>query len=496
MSDMLTMTHVSRHTSYHVKRHAVHRVLATTVVLLGMTSLACSPGSLVDVQSPSTVVDPSQVQTATGAAGLRTSALSYVLDAYVNGGFTSVITMSGTITDELQDPYYQGRSGDDRNILSVNAGEGGDKTNGFGYDQIQSARVATRQALQALQLYASNSSSVPRAWQGEMYALQGYTVVWFAELYCSGIPLSESSLTGSQVPTRGLTTEELFNTAIALFDSAMVAGADSARFVHLASVGKARALLDLGQFAAADSAVQGVPTDFVYFIRPGASGNFAQFYFSSDVSGGAHRVMDREGTNGLVWSTDPRTAVMAEPDLTGAMLWPAKYNIDPSSGIPDPTTPQSNTIVRIADGLEARLIQAEAALARGDDSWLTTLNTLRATCIGSAACAPRLGLTASLPPLADPGPTTRLDTLMKERAMWLYLTGHREGDLRRMAHVYHRDAETLWPTGTMMEPAYPDWFPSPGVENGSQYGHDTVYGPDVAEHTRNPLYGGCYDTNP
>jgi len=466
-------------------------VMASWIVVTG-----CAPSSLVDVQSPSTVVDPSQVLTPSGASALRTNALSYMMGAFGSGTSTSVIVMSGSLTDELQDPYYSGSSGDDRNVLATTV-EGGRNNSGFGYDAIQQTRVSVRQALQALQVYASNTPGVPRAWQGELYALQGYTVVWLAELYCSGIPLSESSLTGSQTPSRGLSTQELLARAIAYFDSAMVAGADSAQFVDLARVGKGRALLDLGEFEAADSAVRDVPTNFVYRLVSGTSGFIVPFDFPNDVASGVQRVQDHEGGNGLVWSTDPRTAVVTVPDLTGPMLWPSKYNLDPATGTPTPTTGGYGVTIRMADGLEARLIQAEAALKRGDAGWLDTLNMLRATCVGTASCAPRLGLAAgSLPPLADPGSPTRLDTLMKERAMWLYLTGHREGDLRRMARAYGRNPLTLWPTGVISQPAYPDQFPNPGSENGTRYGNDTVYGPDVNEHLRNPLYGGCSDTNP
>ena len=80
--------------------------------------------------------------------------------------------------------------------------------------------------------------------------------------------------------------------------------------------------------------------------------------------------------------------------------------------------------------------------------------------------------------------------------MWLYLTGHREGDLRRMAHVYSRALNTLWPVGLMYAPAYPPLFSDPSSENGQPYGPDVVYGPDVNEKLNNPLYGGCYNTNP
>lgn len=469
---------------------------AAVVLALGYVA-ACSPSSLIDVQSPSTVVDPSQVQNATAAAELRTGAIARMMGALGRLQTTSVIVMDGSLTDELSESSaYSGSTGNDRNVLNpaVSKNQGG-----YAYDVIQVARVKALQARQALQLYAANAPNVPRAWQGEMYALEGYTIIWLAELYCSGMPLTLAPLQGPQVPTRGFTTEELLDTAIARFDSAAVVGSDSGQYVNLAMVGKARALLDLGQFAAADSAVQNVPTNFVYVIPSATSSTdtYASFTFPVQGAYGYYPVQDHEGHNGLVWSSDPRTGVVTVPSKSGTMLWPGKYNVT-SAGVVDPTTPNPAAPIRLADGLEARLIQAEAALARGDASWLTTLNMLRSTCYGSVPCAPISTLTAtSLPPLNDPGtPTARLDTLMKERAMWLYLTGHREGDLRRLARVYNRDPNTLWPIGTISIPAYPQLWPLPGSEDGSTYGTDMVYGPDVNEHIRNPLYGGCYDTNP
>jgi len=465
------------------------RICAASVCVgLWWFVVACSPSSLVDTQSPSTVVDPAVAQTASGAASMRNSALSTVRIVFA-GNLAGVVALSGTVTDELQDPGYQGCSGDDRMLAASSCNHGSP-----GYDLISRARVFTRQARQALQQWAPNSSSTPRAWQGELYAIEGYTVLWFAELYCSGIPLSQSSLDGTQLPARGSSTAELFAAAIALFDSAASVGADSARFVYLAHVGKGRAFLGLGKFAEADSAVADVPLSFVYTLPPVVGYDIT----STDIPAGNLRVQDHEGGNGLVWSTDPRVAVVTVDSLTGTMLWPAKYNINAGAGTPDPTTPTSGVAFRLADGLEAQLIHAEAALARGDAAWLAVLNTLRATCVGTAACAPRLGLASGvLPPLTDPGtPDARIDTLMKERAMWLYLTGHREGDLRRMARVYGRDKNTLWPTGVMSEPAYPPMFPGVGKENGQLYGNDVVYTPDPNEQIFNSQYGGCYDHNP
>lgn len=215
---------------------------------------------------------------------------------------------------------------------------------------------------------------------------------------------------------------------------------------------------------------------------------------------GMYRAQDHEGGSPMVWSTDPRTGTMVLPEYADSMVWPAKYYVT-QSGTLDPTVPQVGAPVRLADGLEARLIQAEAALSANNANWLTILDTLRSHCIGSAPCAPVPGLTSvNLPVnLTDPGtPDARLDLLMKERAMWLYMTGHREGDLRRLAHVYHRDASTLWPRGAYVNPAFPPLYTSPPYSNVllTTYGNDMVFFPDAGEQVRNPLYGGCYDRNP
>jgi len=476
------------------RRDAIQIASFVAVVMFaGMT--ACAPSALVDVQSPSTVVDPAVIKTASGAIKLRLAALGLVVDAYAGGDGSGnplggLIGYSGLLTDELMCGDNGGFACfPDRRILSASK----EPT----YGAIQQARVAVRLAREALLAYSTPSATAPAAWQGELYALEGYTVLWFAENYCSGIPLTSVPLNGKQTPTRGFTTQELYARAIALFDSAAVLGADSATYVNFAKVGKGRALLGLGQFTAADSAVATVPTDFVYQI---SSSYGALFYFAIEASrnnSGQLRVQDHEGGNGLVWSTDPRTGVMAAPSDPSGWLRAVKYNVDESGSI-DPTHYNNNSPTRLADGLEARLIQAEAAVARGDATWLTILNDLRNSCVGAAPCAPVPGLTvASLPALTDPGDdTSRVNLIMQERAMWLYLTAHREADFRRLARVYHRDQGTLWPTGIYHSPSFPDLDIRNPTIDGTQYGSAVVLGPDASEQANNSLYGGCYDLNP
>jgi hypothetical protein len=125
--------------------------------------------------------------------------------------------------------------------------------------------------------------------------------------------------------------------------------------------------------------------------------------------------------------------------------------------------------VPTADYLEAQLIIAESELQSGALSAMTQrLNDLRAT--------------LELDPLPDPvDQATAIDLLFRERAFWLFLTGHRLGDLRRLVRQYGRPADTVFPSGLYFK--------------GGQ-----TYGPGVnlplpAAETNNPKVQGCLDRN-
>ncbi len=90
--------------------------------------------------------------------------------------------------------------------------------------------------------------------------------------------------------------------------------------------------------------------------------------------------------------------------------------------------------VPLATGTEARLIEAEAALAAANATdYLAKLNVPRAAFTGG-----------TLAPLADPGTkAAREDLLFRERAFWMYFTAHRVGDLRRLVRQYGRAATSV-----------------------------------------------------
>jgi starch-binding outer membrane protein, SusD/RagB family len=92
------------------------------------------------------------------------------------------------------------------------------------------------------------------------------------------------------------------------------------------------------------------------------------------------------------------------------------------------------------------------------------------------AAFPDLGLT----PLPVPATASdAVDLLFLERAFWLYATGHRLGDMRRLLRPpYSRTQDTVFPTGA--------------------YHKGGTYGPDVnlplpIEEQNNPNSNGCLD---
>ena len=97
--------------------------------------------------------------------------------------------------------------------------------------------------------------------------------------------------------------------------------------------------------------------------------------------------------------------------------------------------PDLGSPIVLADGVEARLIEAEAALKTGDEGGMNDiLNELRDG-IG-------------LDPLPNPSAGAEAeDQLFSERAFWLYATGHRLGDMRRLVRQYLRDPNSVFPVG-------------------------------------------------
>ncbi len=260
------------------------------------------------------------------------------------------------------------------------------------------------------------------------------------------------------------------------FDSAAAHAASNAGVADLVAVGRGRALVDLGRYAEAATSVAGVPVTFIYATR--VSANVLPFYiifFYNQLTTG-----DGKGGNGLnfVSARDPRVVTVPTGQTTIGTPdnYPAMYPFS-STAVPADS-------IALADGVEAGLITAEAALAAHDvGTWLATLNQLRADFTVARGPYPSDTSYHVLGPLTDPGTdSARVSLTFRERGFWLYGTGRRLGDLRRLVRQYGRDQSTVFPTGPYL--------------NGTQSVLFTAYGQSVAFpvgtiESGNPKFHGC-----
>ena len=321
---------------------------------------------------------------------------------------------------------------------------------GAAFAFLHRARVATENAagfMEELNPYD------PRI--AEMWSLNAYTHLMLAEDFCSGVPFSSMSLDGEIAFGEPKTTQEMFEDAISRFETARShAGGDSDQ-EYLARVGLARALLNLNRYAEAAQAVASVPTGWRYALYYGsANWNSIQFNSLSRLS-----LSDEEGGTGLPFRSadDPRL-----PWVDGGVGSDGQSPLFTQMKFAGRDSP-----VPLASGLEARYIQAEAALAEANVAgFLGFLKEVREA----------LGMD----PVSDPEtPEGRVDLLFYERGFTLFGEGHRLGDMRRLIRQYGRAPNDVFPTG-----AY--------HLTGFFYGEDVNLDLPRSEED-NPHFVGCLD---
>ena len=428
---------------------------------------------LLDTQQPN-IIDPGTLNSPAGAEALRTGALAdfaFVKDGDGSTFADGLILVGGLLTDEfvLSTTPPSEQEVDQRTTALINP------SLSDVYRNLHKARAGAELAAESLEKYLVDPTATPEV--AEMQSIAGFTYLYFGEDFCSGVPFGRvrgDSITFGQPQT----TTEIFNTALAKFDSALAHPGlqnDDGSITNLALVGRARALLDLGLYTDAADAASLVPTDFRYDTEHADSPTRLQNAIFVYTNSGLWSVAESEGSNGLPYlsALDPRVPVdsldddgdgFADPGLNGQT---PQYNLL--------KYPDASASVPVADGVEARLIEAEALLQAGNRGGMTAiLNNLRQTAIDPA-----------LPNLATPGTqAAATDLLFSERAFWLFATGHRLGDLRRLIRVYGRDAETVFPTG--------DYFR--GANAVGVYGTD-VNLPIPVEEQNSPNGGTCLDRN-
>jgi starch-binding outer membrane protein, SusD/RagB family len=454
------------------------RFLPRLALLLGVLIPlgACDLGSVLEVQQPD-VITPVDLTGAPGINAFFAGAIGDFTVAHQGGGgggsfMDGYVTSSAYLSDEgyaagtfPQRQEWSQRSIDERNPTLLNV-----------YRRMHRARRSSEVAAGILR----DANPADRR-IGEMLALASVMYNNFGEGFCSGVPVSQAPLGGDLTYGDPLTTQQIFERASARADEALAAApaGDSAR--HLASVQKGRALLNLGRYADAAAAVQGVPTSFRYrMTHTLASARAENGWFNANEWTRRLGVADYKGGPAAPWAAatatpgtageglnyvsanDPRVPTKNIPGAFDAVLvpftvaltgWP-QYGINLGRNAPFP----------VAGGIEARLIEAEAALQGGNAAGaLTILNTLRAD-------FPALGLA----PLT--GTATR-DVLFRERAFWLYAQGRRLGDMRRLVRQYGLPQSQVFPTGTY-------------YKHGAAYGSDVNF-PIPEQEVNNPNFNAC-----
>ncbi len=494
---------------WRVARYSAAGALGAALMLGG-----CRPSDVLSVPVPVGVVPGSALKSQTGAESAFNTARFQAFSALVGvpsiaglaGGGGGVLEWSSLLTDEFRwatwaYDYPQGNI--DARITTgtfLSYDEPGDEA-------VQSLLNAERSLLLAIPGLRQYEPASGRSKMGEAFAVAGYTELVMAEDYCAGVPLGRVPDGGGFQYGVPLTTDSLLGAAEADLDSALANANGDPAVQNLASIGLGRTRLDRGRFAQAAAAVANVPTSFVYNTQlPPSYGDGGvkaasvygylyhyQSYVTTYNSGSPYNLTfftmsDREGGDGLnfVSAQDPRVVVDSSlgttPDGT-VWYFPKKFEANLS-------------YVPLATGVEARLIEAEAALAQGSPgNWATALNALRAD-TGETQISGLQPLPLDSTTLASPA--QQLDVMFRERAFWLYGTGTRLGDLRRLVRQYGRDQSTVFPSGPYVPTAAPPSYAAPAP---ATYGTDvaltlpTAASAGFGYTTGNPNYKGCLNKN-
>lgn len=433
---------------YSERRRSRSRLGAAALLLAAFGLGGCDVDSLVELPDPDLITLPT-VQDPANVGVVVNGALFEFARAMggpaTNNATPGLVGISGLMSDEMwySSTFTSMREIDRRLMFDTNA----DVTNVYTY--LHRARNLAEQA-ENLLAASDDSDSAERA---RLLAMSGFVFVFFAENWCANVPFSSAPLGEQLVFQPAIGTDAMLDSAIVRFD-AVINGTvpGNAEFVNLARVGKARALQNKGDLAAAAAVAADVPTDFEYAVEynESASGQNNGFWYNLNSEGRTSAATD-EGTNGLHFfnrgtGTTP-TAMEADPVLS----------VDPRVQVDSGFGGTADRVryvqfkyetrgadIPIATGTEARLIEAEADLNFGatagsaaPGNWLAILNDLRAD--------------AGIPGiLLDPGtPRARVELLYEERAFWLWLTAHRLGDLRRLVRLsgYGYPVDEVYPIG-------------------------------------------------
>lgn len=472
--------------------HRVRRAALGLVVLTPLALTACDlEDNLLEPQQPG-VIKPEDIASAgaTGAVALYTGALG-ALKNWTCGGpaasnnSQSICMYSDLMTDvwETSDTFQQ-RIDMDRRVVQSNDVEVTGR-----YATIQQSRGYMRDAINSLR---ANDPTEPER-QADMYFALGYTEMSLGEYFCNGIPLTE---TVNGVPQYDkdipLTNVEVWNRALAHLDSAITlasgTNALAVRAINAAKIARGRALIDLGRFADAAAAVQGVATSYQYALTYSLTTSDNAVWVNNgnaSAPASARYVVGDSAALSQGVETRIRNAIPFASANDPRVPTTGTFKTSTTRGF-DGTTPyvgarafaDRSTPTVIASGIDARLIEAEARLQANDiPGMIQILNALRSASqnLGGITYAAN-----ALPALTAPTTqTAATDLFFREKAFWQFARGTRLGDLRRLIRQYNRTEDQVFPEGGFHKPPF-------------AFGDDVNF-PVPDSEFPNPNFKGCID---
>lgn len=464
--------------SQHTKFAVALRTVATAAVLVVAASCSDAKSALLTAPDPD-LIDPKLVQSIDGANAVRIGALARLRTA--TAASDGDWLFGGLMTDEwsTSSTFIQNDEADQRRVALNNG-----TVTGF-YRSLNAVRTASNQAIGLLNQFAPT----PAANIGEMYFARGFAEMQLAQDFCNGLVISDGTAAN---PVGGvpMSNDQVFTMAVASFDSALqrttTTDAATVFIKNAATVGKARALIGLNQHAAAAVLAAAIPTSFTYDATFSTTTG-DNILWSQPNSATRYTVGDSLEGNGRNLLVTGALPFFSRKD---ARL-PVSYTV--SANGRDTTKSQDgltftrrttlwarSTAVPIVNGIDARMIEAEALAKAGNAAGsLAILNALR-------AAPPKLGevqaTAAQLPPLALATSTAAaVDQLFDEKAFWTFSRGQRLSDRRRMMRQYGRAEATVFPTGNHYR--------------GGTYGNDVNF-PVPVDEQNNPNFKACTNRLP
>ncbi|WP_306521839.1 hypothetical protein [Gemmatimonas sp.] len=450
------------------------RSLGVAAAALALSLSACQSANdrLLGVTDPD-IISPNDIVNADGAVALANGAIGTFRS--ITGGGESTWLFGGLLADEwsTSSTFIQNDETDQRIIQDFNSSITGM------IRQLYRTRTRANEAIAALNKYSPSS----RALLAEMYLARGFAELQLASDFCNGIPLGNVYAVDPKYETPK-STQVVFQYAAASLDTALTfangTDAQSVSMNRAIRVARARVHVALGEFTQAAAVVTAVPTSFAYqhtfSLNTSTNTIWGQGLSSRRYSVGDS--VEGNSRNIRVLNAIP-FASARDPRLPVTIPTSGAINGQDGQTYARTTAMWGQlTAVDVANGIDARMIEAEAALRAGNvTQWLAIHNALRAT-------PPKLGdiQPAAMAALADPGSeAARVNVHFREKAFWTFSRGQRLGDMRRLIKQYGRTEATVYPQGVHYK--------------GGNYGKD-VNLPVVQAETNNPEFKGCTDRNP